>query len=152
MKASTAMTTRAIRTSTDVYGPPTQRCTSRLIVPNAHGLHARPAALLVKAAQAFDTEILMECDGHSASAKSILGIMTLGAKEGAIITVTATGHDAAAALRAIEKALVFFDHKRTAESGVERPGAVGHLACTGQAPTAVTCTAARLGPNFTPCS
>lgn len=142
MNNITALTARAIQTPTDVYGPATPRCTARLSVAHAHGLHARPAALLVKTAQAFDTEIMMEYDGRSANAKSMLGIMTLGAREGAIITMTATGHDAAAALCAIENAHIFFKHTRMSEPGVERHGAVGCFAGTGRSPTAVAYTAA----------
>ena len=146
MKDITAMTTRALQTPTDVYGPVTQRCTSRLSVANAHGLHARPAALLVKTALAFDTEIMMEYEGRSANAKSILGIMTLGAKEGAVITMTATGHDAAAALCAIENAHIFFNRTRMSDTGVECHGALGQFASAGRSRTAVDFLAVPLRP------
>lgn len=109
---------------TAVGTPAAQHCTSRLTVPNAHGLHARPAALLVKATQGFDSHIQMECDGHCVNAKSILGIMSLGAKQGTLITMTAKGHDAVGAIRAIEGAFVYFYQERQAEVGMRGKRAV----------------------------
>ena len=66
------------------------------------GLHARPATILVKLAQTFDAEIRIEGNGLEANAKSILGILSLGAGGGTRVTVTAEGRDAHSAVREIE--------------------------------------------------
>ena len=46
-------------------------------VMNEYGIHARPAALLVKAAGKFECDIFMEKDGNKVSCKSIMGLMTI---------------------------------------------------------------------------
>jgi phosphotransferase system HPr (HPr) family protein len=73
-----------------------------VLVPNPIGLHARPAAMLARMAQEYDSEIVMEYGGHTVNAKSMLGIMTLGAGPGAQVRVSAEGCDAGEAVRAIE--------------------------------------------------
>ncbi|NKB23605.1 MAG: HPr family phosphocarrier protein [Kiritimatiellae bacterium] len=70
---------------------------------NTHGIHARPAALLVKTAAKFACEISVEKDGIVVSAKSIMGLLTLEGHQGAFLKVTAAGTDAKEALDAIEK-------------------------------------------------
>jgi phosphocarrier protein HPr len=72
-----------------------------LVVQHKVGLHARPAALFVQTAQRFNADILVTKDGRQVSAKSILSILTLGAQQGAIISVQATGDDEEAAVQAI---------------------------------------------------
>ena len=61
---------------------------------NKYGLHARPAALFVKSASRFDSEVTVEKDGNKVSGKSIMGLMTLEASFGSILKVTAQGPDA----------------------------------------------------------
>jgi len=127
---------------------PSQKQTrsTRLIVPNAIGLHARPAAMLTRTALEYDAKIVMECGRRSVNAKSIMGILTLCAGQGAEITVTAQGHDAEEAIRAIECLFVCAFHDEapameTAFCGMERQTAgvsrqrVGG-ACTAAAPAA----------------
>lgn len=46
------------------------------------GIHARPAALLVKTLKEFKSELKLEKDGKVASSKSLIQIMGLGAKQG----------------------------------------------------------------------
>jgi phosphotransferase system HPr (HPr) family protein len=79
----------------------TQQREERLIVSNKVGLHARPAALLVKVAQKFDAEIEVSLNGRKANAKSIMGLLTLCAECGAQVKVSASGDDAEEAIRAI---------------------------------------------------
>ena len=74
-----------------------------MVVLNALGLHARPAALLVRAALQYDADVVMQSGGQSVNGKSIMGILTLGASQGAQVVVSAEGCDAADAIRAIEK-------------------------------------------------
>jgi phosphocarrier protein len=78
---------------------------TKLIVRNEVGLHARPAALFVDKARGFDSEITVACDGRTANAKSILGVLALGAEQGAEITVRAEGEDAPQALEALRELL-----------------------------------------------
>jgi phosphocarrier protein HPr len=61
---------------------------------NKYGMHARPAALFVKAASRFDAEVTVEKDGNKVSGKSIMGLMTLEASVGSVLKVTAQGVDA----------------------------------------------------------
>lgn len=61
---------------------------------NQYGIHARPAALFVKIASRYDSDIQVEKGGNTVSGKSIMGLMTLEASRGAKLKVTATGPDA----------------------------------------------------------
>ncbi len=62
-------------------------------VVNRLGIHARPAAQIVKAASQYDCSLTLTVDGDSVNAKSIMGVMTLAACKGSIIEVTAEGDD-----------------------------------------------------------
>ncbi|MDD4974644.1 MAG: HPr family phosphocarrier protein [Bacteriovorax sp.] len=70
-------------------------------VLNDEGLHARPAGILVKLANNFSSEIELSVDGDSANAKSIMSIMGLGLTKDTVVTVSAVGDDAEAALKEI---------------------------------------------------
>ena len=72
-------------------------------IVNALGLHARPAAQLVQAANRHKSEIHFAKDGTTINAKSIMGVLTLAASKGSQLTVTCEGEDAEAALAAIGK-------------------------------------------------
>lgn len=71
-------------------------------VQNKLGLHARPAALFVKAANRFAADITVERGCNKVSGKSIMGLMTLEAGFGAMLKITADGVDAEAALDEIQ--------------------------------------------------
>ncbi len=80
--------------------------TVRLLVENPLGLHARPAARLVRTAGAFDADVRVRnlTTGRGpASARSLNAIATLGVLQGHEIEVSASGPQAADALRAIEE-------------------------------------------------
>ena len=77
--------------------------TARLFVSNVAGMHMRLATRLAKAAQEVVAEVTMEYGSRRANAKSIIGILTLGAGQGAHVTVTAEGCDADQAIRVIEE-------------------------------------------------
>jgi phosphocarrier protein HPr len=64
-------------------------------------LHARPAGALAVAAGRFAAVIRVTVGGHTADAKSVLGVMGLGATSGQPVTVTAAGPDAAEAVAAL---------------------------------------------------
>ena len=70
-------------------------------VVNKLGIHARPAAMIVKTASTFDSNITLTVDGDSVNAKSIMGVMTLAACRGSMIEVTAEGDDENEAVEAI---------------------------------------------------
>jgi phosphocarrier protein HPr len=64
-------------------------------------LHARPAGALSVMAARFSSAVSLTAGGSQADAKSVLGVMGLGATSGQQVTVTATGPDAEAAVAAI---------------------------------------------------
>jgi phosphocarrier protein len=68
---------------------------------NKRGLHARASAKFVKLAADFDAEITVTRDGQSVDARSIMGLMMLGAGPGAVLELSAEGGEAEAALDAL---------------------------------------------------
>ena len=70
-------------------------------IVNKHGLHARPAAEMVKAASRFKSDITISRDDLEVNGKSIMGVMMLAAEYGASITLRANGPDAEDALDAL---------------------------------------------------
>ena len=67
--------------------------TRELEILNQYGIHARPAAMFVKAASRFEADVYVEKEGNVVSGKSIMGLMTLEASKGAKIRVTVEGPD-----------------------------------------------------------
>lgn len=72
-----------------------------LTVHHKVGLHARPASLFVQTAKKFQSDIRVRHGEREANAKSILTVLTLGANQGAELTVRAEGSDAEEALAAL---------------------------------------------------
>ena len=70
---------------------------------NKNGLHARPAAEIVKISAKFQSEITLIRDGTEVNGKSIMGVMMLAAECGATLLLRAEGADADAALDALDK-------------------------------------------------
>lgn len=70
-------------------------------VVNSHGIHARPAAEIVKLAAKFACNIVLSRDGMEVNGKSIMGVMMLAAECGSVVTIKADGADAEAALEAL---------------------------------------------------
>jgi phosphocarrier protein HPr len=68
---------------------------------NKLGIHARPAAEIVKTAARFKSNITIVRDDLEVNAKSIMGVMMLAAEFGSTIVVRAVGEDADAALDAL---------------------------------------------------
>lgn len=77
-----------------------------LTISHEVGLHARPAALFVKTAYGFKSQIMVEKDGQEVNAKSILSVLTLGAGQGAVVTVRAEGEDEVEAIKALRELVV----------------------------------------------
>ncbi|WP_019418009.1 MULTISPECIES: phosphocarrier protein HPr [Anoxybacillus] len=69
------------------------------------GIHARPATMLVQTASKFDSDIQLEYNGKKVNLKSIMGVMSLGIPQGAQITISAEGSDAAEAMNALTETL-----------------------------------------------
>lgn len=73
-----------------------------VVVLNALGLHARPAAKLAQEAGKFQAEIFIHYKDNQVNAKSILDILTLAVSKGEVLTLTASGEDAKEALDYLE--------------------------------------------------
>lgn len=71
-------------------------------VTNRAGLHTRPASMIVRKAAAFDADFLIRKDGYEINGKSIIGVMTLAAEQGAQLTLVFDGADEEAAAEAME--------------------------------------------------
>lgn len=68
---------------------------------NKNGLHARPAAEMVKAAAKFKSDITISREDIEVNGKSIMGVMMLAAEHGSTIMLKAEGDDANEALDAL---------------------------------------------------
>jgi len=70
-------------------------------IVNLEGLHARPAARIVRLANGFAAEIQLAKDGLEVNGKSIMGVMMLAAECGSSIVIRADGPDAEQAVQAL---------------------------------------------------
>ena len=70
-------------------------------IVNSEGLHARPAARIVRLASTFDAEIEISKDGVGVNGKSIMGVMMLAAGIGTALLIRADGPDEAEAVQAV---------------------------------------------------
>lgn len=70
-------------------------------IVNRAGMHARPAAELVKLAGRFQAEIRLEKDGLEVNGKSIMGVLMLAAEQGSSLRISARGDDAENAVSAL---------------------------------------------------
>jgi len=82
-----------------------KQATKDMVVSNKLGVHARPAAMFVKIANRFESEIYVDKDGETVNGKSIMGLMMLAAGPGSKLHVRAAGPDAPEALNEIEALL-----------------------------------------------
>ncbi|MEQ9725931.1 phosphoenolpyruvate--protein phosphotransferase [Pseudomonas sp. WHRI 8822A] len=74
-------------------------------LPNANGLHARPAAVFAQAAKGFKADIRLHRQQDSANGKSLVAIMAMQPALGDVLTISATGEDAAAAIETLAELL-----------------------------------------------
>ncbi len=72
-------------------------------IVNKRGLHARASAKFVKLAADFEAEVTVTRDGQSVDARSIMGLMMLGAGPGSMLELSAEGREAEAALDALSE-------------------------------------------------
>lgn len=80
--------------TTENSSPQTEEKKITLVVQNKMGIHARPAAMIVKVANKHDSELFMEKDDEMVNGKSIMGIMMLAAGQGSKVRAIASGADA----------------------------------------------------------
>lgn len=81
-----------------------------ITVRNRAGIHARPAALLVQLANKYTCSITLEKDHEKVNAKSIMGVIALGATYNTVLKLAADGPDAEDAALSIER---LFENKFT---------------------------------------
>ena len=81
------MTTEETNTNTEAS------TTFALTVANKMGIHARPAAMIVRLANRFSGEVWVEKDGERVNGKSIMGLMMLAAGPGSKLTFHTSGAD-----------------------------------------------------------
>ena len=70
-------------------------------IVNQEGLHARPAAQIVRLANSFVAQVELAKDGLVVNGKSIMGVMMLAAEHGSSIIIRADGADAEQAVQAL---------------------------------------------------
>jgi len=73
-----------------------------LTVSNKMGIHARPAAMIVRVANKYSADVLVEKDDEQVNGKSIMGLMMLAAGSGSVLRFTAAGDDAEDMLKEME--------------------------------------------------
>lgn len=73
-----------------------------LLVQNKMGIHARPAAMIVRITNKFKADVFVEKDEEQVNGKSIMGLMMLAAGKGSKVKFLATGADAAQMLDELE--------------------------------------------------
>jgi phosphoenolpyruvate-protein phosphotransferase len=116
---------------------------------HAGGLHARPAARVREAARGFDARVEVRFDGRKAPVESVVGLLGLGAGEGATVEILAIGAQAAAAVEAVANELMRDAHGENEEKAARRmspaPQAVG--GATPSSSNADAAAAPTLAPN-----
>lgn len=80
-----------------------QQLTRELVVQNKMGIHARPAAMIVRITNKFKSDVLVEKDEEQVNGKSIMGLMMLAAGKGSKVKFLATGADAKQMLDELEQ-------------------------------------------------
>ena len=83
--------------------PAGQQTVKELIVQNKMGIHARPAAMIVRITNKFKAEVFVEKDDEQVNGKSIMGLMMLAAAKGSKVRFLATGDDALQMLAELEQ-------------------------------------------------
>ncbi len=76
--------------------------TKELLVQNKMGIHARPAAMIVRVTNKFKSEVYVEKEEEQVNGKSIMGLMMLAAAKGSTVKFVATGLDAEQMLADLE--------------------------------------------------
>jgi phosphocarrier protein len=83
--------------------PSGQAVVKELVVLNKLGIHARPAAMIVRITNKFKSEVFVEKDEEQVNGKSIMGLMMLAAGNGSKVKFVVTGDDAQQMLAELEQ-------------------------------------------------
>lgn len=75
--------------------------TREVTITNRAGLHTRPASMIVRTASRFQSEFFIRKDGYEINGKSIIGVMTLAAEQGAKLMLILNGADEQVAVEAL---------------------------------------------------
>ncbi|MBN1869458.1 MAG: HPr family phosphocarrier protein [Candidatus Omnitrophica bacterium] len=81
------------------------RIVKEIVVKNAQGLHARPAALFVQIASRYNSEVTIQKDDERVNGKSIMGLLMLGVQPGVKVILDVEGEDADKVLPELEELL-----------------------------------------------
>ena len=81
---------------------PGQQHVKELVVQNKMGIHARPAAMIVRITNKFKADVFVEKDEEQVNGKSIMGLMMLAAGKDSRVKFLVTGDDALAMILEIE--------------------------------------------------
>ena len=73
---------------------PSQKVEKEITIINRLGMHARPAAMFVRIASRYRSEVWVEKEGEQINGKSIMGLMMLAAGQGSKLTIRCEGPDA----------------------------------------------------------
>ena len=82
---------------------PVQKVEKEISIVNRLGLHARPAAMFVRIASRYRSEIWVSKEGEEVNGKSIMGLMMLAAGQGSKLRIRCDGPDAAKAMEELEE-------------------------------------------------
>ena len=81
---------------------PALKIEKEIAIVNRLGLHARPAAMFVRIASRYRSEVWVEKEGEQINGKSIMGLMMLAAGQGSKLTIRCEGPDADKMLEELE--------------------------------------------------
>lgn len=70
-----------------------------IVIKNAQGLHARPAAMFVQIVSKYNSDVTVQKDDDKVDGRSIMGILTLGAQKGTKLLLSIDGDDALSVLK-----------------------------------------------------
>mgnify|MGYP003295310385 CR=1 FL=1 len=68
-------------------------CVKDVVIQNQVGLHARPATFFIQKANSYRCSVWIENNSRRANAKSLLGVLSLGVRQGDSVTLIADGID-----------------------------------------------------------
>jgi phosphocarrier protein len=80
-----------------------QKIEKEIMIINRLGLHARPAAMFVRIASRYRSEVWVEKEGEQINGKSIMGLMMLAAGQGSKLTIRCEGPDADKVMEELEE-------------------------------------------------
>jgi phosphocarrier protein HPr len=82
---------------------PSQKIEKEITIINRLGLHARPAAMFVRIASRYRSEVWVEKEGEQINGKSIMGLMMLAAGQGSTLKIRCEGPDADRVMEDLEE-------------------------------------------------